>query len=75
MSSSTTANTAANTTFRSPIQLAAAAGLASLKPSPRLPVLFLGHGSPMNAIEDGRNTARAGRHSGNRCLSAMASRN
>jgi 4,5-DOPA dioxygenase extradiol len=23
-----------------------------LKPSPRLPVLFLGHGSPMNAIED-----------------------
>ena len=48
MSSSTTANT----TFRSPDQLAAAAGLASLKPSPRLPVLFLGHGSPMNAIED-----------------------
>ena len=52
MSSSTTANTTANTTFRSPDQLAAAAGLASLKPSPRLPVLFLGHGSPMNAIED-----------------------
>ena len=24
----------------------------SLRPSPRLPVLFLGHGSPMNAIED-----------------------
>ena len=40
------------TTFRSPDQLAAAAGLASLKPSPRLPVLVLGHGSPMNAIED-----------------------
>ena len=29
-----------------------AAGLARLQPSPRLPVLFLGHGSPMNAIED-----------------------
>ncbi|WP_173024436.1 4,5-DOPA dioxygenase extradiol [Acidovorax sp. SRB_14] len=26
--------------------------LQSLKPSPRLPVLFVGHGSPMNAIED-----------------------
>lgn len=25
---------------------------AVLKPSPRLPVLFVGHGSPMNAIED-----------------------
>ncbi len=24
----------------------------ALKPSPRMPVLFLGHGSPMNAIED-----------------------
>ncbi|QNN57656.1 4,5-DOPA dioxygenase extradiol [Diaphorobacter ruginosibacter] len=32
--------------------LAASAGLASLAPSPRMPVLFLGHGSPMNAIED-----------------------
>lgn len=31
---------------------AAVAGLAALKPSPRMPVLFLGHGSPMNAIED-----------------------
>lgn len=31
---------------------AAAAGLQSLAPSPRMPVLFLGHGSPMNAIED-----------------------
>ena len=33
-----------------------AAGLArtckGLKKSPRMPVLFLGHGSPMNAIED-----------------------
>ncbi|QNP50129.1 4,5-DOPA-extradiol-dioxygenase [Diaphorobacter aerolatus] len=38
--------------FHSPDQLAAAAGLASLKPSPRMPVLFVGHGSPMNAIED-----------------------
>jgi len=26
--------------------------LQALKPSPRLPVLFVGHGSPMNAIED-----------------------
>jgi len=31
---------------------AAAGGLQSLAKSPRLPVLFLGHGSPMNAIED-----------------------
>ncbi len=31
---------------------AAAAGLQALSRSPRLPVLFLGHGSPMNAIED-----------------------
>ena len=31
---------------------AAAAGLQSLAPSPRMPVLFVGHGSPMNAIED-----------------------
>jgi 4,5-DOPA dioxygenase extradiol len=31
---------------------AAAAGLEALQPSPRMPVLFLGHGSPMNAIED-----------------------
>ena len=26
--------------------------LQSLKPSPRMPVLFMGHGSPMNALED-----------------------
>lgn len=26
--------------------------LQALKPSPRMPVLFVGHGSPMNAIED-----------------------
>lgn len=26
--------------------------LQALRPSPRLPVLFMGHGSPMNAIED-----------------------
>ena len=24
----------------------------SLKPSPRMPVIFVGHGNPMNAIED-----------------------
>ena len=26
--------------------------LQTLQPSPRLPVMFVGHGSPMNAIED-----------------------
>ena len=31
---------------------AAHANFSSLKPSPRMPVVFLGHGSPMNAIED-----------------------
>jgi 4,5-DOPA dioxygenase extradiol len=31
---------------------AAAAGLEALGRSPRMPVLFVGHGSPMNAIED-----------------------
>jgi 4,5-DOPA dioxygenase extradiol len=31
---------------------APAAGLQGLASSPRMPVLFLGHGSPMNAIED-----------------------
>lgn len=31
---------------------AAGAGLQALQKSPRMPVLFLGHGSPMNAIED-----------------------
>ncbi len=33
-------------------QAVAATLLQSLKPSPRMPVLFVGHGSPMNAIED-----------------------
>lgn len=33
-------------------EVAAAAGLQALQKSPRMPVLFLGHGSPMNAIED-----------------------
>lgn len=32
--------------------LATLPALPSLRPSPRMPVLFLGHGSPMNAIED-----------------------
>ncbi|MDB5899306.1 MAG: dioxygenase extradiol [Ramlibacter sp.] len=31
---------------------AAAAGLVALAKSPRMPVLFVGHGTPMNAIED-----------------------
>lgn len=30
------------------------AALPSLKPSPRMPLVFVGHGSPMNAIEDNR---------------------
>lgn len=29
-----------------------ASGLQALAPSPRMPVLFVGHGSPMNVIED-----------------------
>lgn len=33
-------------------QAAAQAGIQRLRPSARLPALFLGHGSPMNAIED-----------------------
>jgi 4,5-DOPA dioxygenase extradiol len=33
-------------------RVAAAAGAESLAPSARMPVLFVGHGSPMNAIED-----------------------
>ena len=33
-------------------EAAAAAPFASLEKSPRLPVLFIGHGSPMNAITD-----------------------
>jgi 4,5-DOPA dioxygenase extradiol len=33
-------------------QVEAAAGPAGLQKSARMPVLFLGHGSPMNAIED-----------------------
>lgn len=31
---------------------ATAPSFTHLKPSPRMPVIFLGHGSPMNAIED-----------------------
>lgn len=34
------------------LNAAAAAGVPALAKSPRMPVLFLGHGSPMNAIED-----------------------
>ncbi len=33
-------------------QAAAPALLTELQPSPRMPVLFVGHGSPMNAIDD-----------------------
>ncbi|MDH1378272.1 4,5-DOPA dioxygenase extradiol [Comamonas aquatica] len=31
---------------------AAQAGITALRPSARMPVLFVGHGSPMNALED-----------------------
>ncbi len=44
-------------------------GLKSLKKSPRMPVLFVGHGSPMNAIEDNeyrRSWESLGRDFGNR---------
>jgi 4,5-DOPA dioxygenase extradiol len=51
---------------------AAAAGLETLAATPRMPVLFVGHGSPMNAVEDNefaapgrrweRSSARAGRN-------------
>lgn len=34
------------------VHAASLAPLAALEKSPRMPVLFLGHGSPMNAIED-----------------------
>ena len=37
--------------FMSPLSEAAPL-LEALRPSPRMPVLFVGHGSPMNAIED-----------------------
>ena len=32
--------------------------IQALKPSPRMPVLFVGHGSPMNAIEDTAEKAK-----------------
>jgi 4,5-DOPA dioxygenase extradiol len=35
-----------------PTQASSLSQLAGLKKSPRMPVVFLGHGSPMNAIED-----------------------
>jgi len=34
------------------IEAATQGALAGLRPSPRMPVLFLGHGSPMNVIQD-----------------------
>ena len=34
------------------VQAVSFESLKGLQKSPRLPVLFLGHGSPMNAIED-----------------------
>ena len=38
--------------FEDARSVATAADLQSLRPSPRMPVLFVGHGSPMNAIQD-----------------------
>ena len=44
---------AGTTPFMTPLSDAAVQPLIqALKPSPRMPVLFVGHGSPMNAIED-----------------------
>jgi len=40
------------TTIAEAATAAANLPFTTLKPSPRMPVLFLGHGSPMNAIED-----------------------
>ena len=44
-------NSPTQMSLQSPTPLTTPA-FTSLKPSPRMPVLFLGHGSPMNAIED-----------------------
>lgn len=41
-----------NAQAATPTSLSSSAPFASLKKSPRMPVLFVGHGSPMNAIED-----------------------
>ncbi len=45
--------------------------LQALKPSPRMPVLFLGHGSPMNAIEDNA-WRRSWQHLGSELLARAA---
>ena len=49
----------ANTSPAAP--LAGTDAFKSLTPSARMPVLFLGHGSPMNAIEDNAYTQMLGR--------------
>ncbi len=41
-----------NAQAAAPTSLPSMAPFASLKKSPRMPVLFVGHGSPMNAIDD-----------------------
>jgi len=46
--------------------------LQSLKPSPRMPVLFVGHGSPMNAIEVRRVGAGVGQAMGKELLVRQA---
>ncbi|MBL8311754.1 MAG: 4,5-DOPA dioxygenase extradiol [Burkholderiales bacterium] len=62
----------ASATHAAPLQPAPLPRFSELKPSPRMPVIFLGHGSPMNAIEDnasrrswqqlGRSFAAAGKY-------------
>jgi 4,5-DOPA dioxygenase extradiol len=53
---------AGTTPFMTPLSDAAVQPLIqALKPSPRMPVLFVGHGSPMNAIEDNTHGAAPGR--------------
>jgi hypothetical protein len=48
--------------FMTPLSDAAVQPLIqALKPTPRMPVLFVGHGSPMNAIEDNTPGAAPGR--------------
>jgi 4,5-DOPA dioxygenase extradiol len=46
------AGLAAGGWMTSELDAATLSGLAALPKTPRMPVLFLGHGSPMNAIED-----------------------
>lgn len=52
MTASTHGANHTNTNLATGLPLKATDAFKSLQPSARMPVLFLGHGSPMNAIED-----------------------